>query len=398
MCGYLWRFLTGRPKPPDSTEQTTLSTRIEDLSYQPEPRRWRYEPPPEYRQQPCNDFYFAVEAPPTTTRLKRRPVHQDTRQLSSRVPPQKPSYDVEMWRRRVSASHGEAFSQVGFYDPFPDANAVYGEALVSGSKIIRSFDLASAAPMMAAHERETYSLPQAQVSAASRVIRTKGCTVCLEELETSRFVVRALHTGTMASHEDDTCLSCWKKHVRIAVEGSGADVRCVSSRCRELLTEQEVKRRASPTRYARYLDNLTLATLRSDPQYRECPSATCKNGVIHESGHTFQCQVCGYRYCTECEVPMHEGQTCSQYRSRKQRTVKDRATESWLERHTRACPSCTIHIKKEGGCDHMTCRFFVGREIWVYCEIKLTKTKVVLAGTSFAGHVLLRMLAGMGFG
>ena len=63
------------------------------------------------------------------------------------------------------------------------------------------------------------------------------------------------------------------------------------------------------------------------------------------------CNACGARSCYTHEIPWHEEMTCDAYEEA--RKAAEKATEDYLQRGTKACPKCGVHIEKNGGCDHM---------------------------------------------
>ena len=71
---------------------------------------------------------------------------------------------------------------------------------------------------------------------------------------------------------------------------------------------------------------------------------------------------------------MHDDETCENYqqraakkRKREQeaeealqrqvRTKENKASEKIVKAVSKACPKCTARIMKNGGCDHMTCKW-----------------------------------------
>ena len=95
-----------------------------------------------------------------------------------------------------------------------------------------------------------------------------------------------------------------------------------------------------------------------------CPYADCIAGELHEHGvtqPTITCHACGRESCFGHKVPWHDGQTCEEYDAVNSATHGDaeRATQELLRRSTKRCPNeaCGIHIQKEEGWEHMTCKF-----------------------------------------
>ncbi|CAG8532713.1 1608_t:CDS:2 [Paraglomus occultum] len=64
------------------------------------------------------------------------------------------------------------------------------------------------------------------------------------------------------------------------------------------------------------------------------------------------CNACGAKSCYTHEIPWHDGMTCDAYEEA--RKAAEKATEDYLQRGTKSCPKCGVHIEKNGGCDHMS--------------------------------------------
>lgn len=103
------------------------------------------------------------------------------------------------------------------------------------------------------------------------------------------------------------------------------------------------------------------AFLKDDEQWIACPSATCRSGATMEDGHIFTCQECQYRYCFDCDIQMHEEQSCTEYQEGlKREPEKVREEELSLAKVkavSKPCPNCSTNIDKFTGCDHVTCEY-----------------------------------------
>ena len=101
--------------------------------------------------------------------------------------------------------------------------------------------------------------------------------------------------------------------------------------------------------------------MEEDEEFRTCLSATCKWGCFFSTkadGNIFVCQMCSFRHCVVCEAPMHEDETCDQYRARnKQRNKENRLSRKLVKTISKRCPGCKISIDKYDGCDHVTCMY-----------------------------------------
>lgn len=142
-----------------------------------------------------------------------------------------------------------------------------------------------------------------------------------------------------------------------------------------------------------WLDKAAKACSEGQADYLPCPSATCDFGCFF-SGNIFICRKCDLSWCVSCSVPMHEGETCTDYKDRiengdarrSRQALEDAATQEEVTRKSKPCPGCGIRIQKKNGCDHMTCKSFeieFGPGLW-----QLTGQKAPSARTNSAGSAL----------
>ena len=167
-------------------------------------------------------------------------------------------------------------------------------------------------------------------------------------------------------------------------------VRCVKRRLKSQRSRSSPKKRHMKSRHfmsvlilakfanvLRWLDKAAKACRESDEEFYACPSAECSWGCFmstKEDGNIFTCQVCKYRYCIICEVPMHEGETCQEYQhgvetaeQRKQEQARENAeSEQRVKKISKPCPKCKSPLDKYTGCDHVTCQCaFISNSIYI---------------------------------
>lgn len=119
------------------------------------------------------------------------------------------------------------------------------------------------------------------------------------------------------------------------------------------------------TQNHRYDDLATRRALETQlPNFRWCLGPGCTFGQEHPDLHAKNqpqatCSSCGFVSCAFHNVPWHAGQTCEQYAEQvvENPTEEDRKTEKIIRRLAKRCPGCKRYINKNGGCQHMTCRF-----------------------------------------
>jgi len=89
-----------------------------------------------------------------------------------------------------------------------------------------------------------------------------------------------------------------------------------------------------------------------------CPTADCPFVFINEEKITdFTCPVCKERYCFNCMVKYHDGQTCAEYKINNKFDKNDvKFIDLMKARKFKQCPKCHYWIEKSEGCNSMSCR------------------------------------------
>lgn len=100
------------------------------------------------------------------------------------------------------------------------------------------------------------------------------------------------------------------------------------------------------------------------------------------------CPYCEYKSCLECYRPWdtHDGVNCDE--AKKSEDAKSEATLKKMG--AKPCPNCGINIQKDGGCDHIKCKFFVSYHLEPYVRKMLYANiifQVSTAVTTSAGPV-----------
>ncbi|KAF1918297.1 hypothetical protein BDU57DRAFT_537869 [Ampelomyces quisqualis] len=164
-----------------------------------------------------------------------------------------------------------------------------------------------------------------------------------------------------------TCRACFAQwlssNIDVAARVPKVKCPCSDSDCEADLTWDIARQYAAPETFAIYDHLVTQESLRRDPNFRECLSASCKYGHIQEEhdGNIFKCGACGARHCIRHEVPFHYGESCDEYDVRKRwesipMTEEDKACKAFVEATSMVCPGCKARVHKSSGCNHMTCK------------------------------------------
>ncbi|KAH0342780.1 hypothetical protein KCU81_g5473, partial [Aureobasidium melanogenum] len=181
----------------------------------------------------------------------------------------------------------------------------------------------------------------------------RTCLVCDE----SKLLIRFPTPFQLPPHEHgyDICRECFANHLEVEIYNKMWDqISC--PQCPVVLQREDINILATPETWSKYEHFASRAALSKNPNYRDCFSATCNSGQIHEAGLVFSCQTCGHRHCTVCEVNWHENETCEEYQTRSTAQKQQEAdSEAEIQAISKSCPSCNTRIEKGDGCDHMSC-------------------------------------------
>uniref|UniRef100_A0A146ZPL5 RBR-type E3 ubiquitin transferase n=1 Tax=Fundulus heteroclitus TaxID=8078 RepID=A0A146ZPL5_FUNHE len=200
------------------------------------------------------------------------------------------------------------------------------------------------------------------------------------------------------------CRACLGEFCKAQItEGNVRGVTCPQVGCPATPTPAQVKSLVGEELFYRYDRLLLQSTLDRMPDIAYCPRLSCGSAVILEkSSPAAMCSVCSFAFCVDCKKTYHgtskcyeapkvpeqtsedplavppqteEGMialledytTASKWRRRLLEnrygrqtllhTIEGRVSDRWKAVHTKPCPHCFFPIQKDGGCNHMICRW-----------------------------------------
>ncbi|KAF3041458.1 hypothetical protein E8E11_004650 [Didymella keratinophila] len=181
--------------------------------------------------------------------------------------------------------------------------------------------------------------------------------------------------------EGGTCTECLRSHILAQLETRGAvNINCIQSHATPLPPELRSSEQISLLKSEQWLPYAQqfLPKDLHDVFYQQlfdhfihnttatlwvCPSDCGYGDGILQTSDTpgfphVECPGCHDRFCVNCKVLWHDGQTCQQYRAqhlelRDQDEV--RQLHEMARLGARRCPRCQFIIVKEGGCNHVHC-------------------------------------------
>lgn len=146
----------------------------------------------------------------------------------------------------------------------------------------------------------------------------------------------------------------------------------LSAGCATEIPDEEVQRLCGEETLAQLQ---RFRAMRQDETYRECPSCQARvlGGGPGRRQRTLTCPQCSLVFCFK-HANAHPGQSCWQFEMTQRLTQLKAAVH--MATVSRRCPSCSMKIIKDGGCNHMTCAFCGADFCWL-CGRHLTGESAV---------------------
>lgn len=181
------------------------------------------------------------------------------------------------------------------------------------------------------------------------------CAVCWENPATD---------GLRCGHKH--CAQCWTDHIHsmVCIQGRVV-IPCMARGCEIKMPLSFVEEHPCECATSSY-NGLYRSLVRDFCKRRlivQCASKDCSLWVENSKAESSVLCSCGFRFCFECrirdrEFPDHSPVTCEQQLewSRKENSLQEDASMSFILTSTLECPSCSYRQQKTPGtCVHTTC-------------------------------------------
>ena len=178
----------------------------------------------------------------------------------------------------------------------------------------------------------------------------RQCSVCLESSALSSFWTPT----SKCHHSSDICVDCTRHFIEAELERNGptSQIRCPHLGCGEVLAHGDIQKLLPSHSFGQYDTRAAKRAMESIKGFTWCSNPRCENGQVCD-GTIMVCSECNAETCAECKVPWHTGMTCEEYHTSMQEN--DKASASWIKKHTKPCPGCEAPVQKNRGCPHMQC-------------------------------------------
>lgn len=177
------------------------------------------------------------------------------------------------------------------------------------------------------------------------------CNICSSTVDGAE----ALALG--CGHE--FCLSCWRSWLNAETDKGPASVftKCPGFKCTEIVSQELAITLLQEDKRDKFrvwtLDNLVSGAR----ALTWCPTAGCGLAVEYKAGGAKEIDCsCGSMYCFKCSQEAHRPALCEEVEQWMIKNSRDSENINWIVANTKRCPKCNVHIEKNQGCNHMTCR------------------------------------------
>jgi len=168
------------------------------------------------------------------------------------------------------------------------------------------------------------------------------------------------------------CVDCLRMHYKVKImDGDVLRLPCVEPGCDREIKDEEILKFCDEEMTAKFNKFKEHRLIMLKDNARFCPKPGCKGWMIGSKWRPkCTCPVCGYQMCWKCQKDWHGFNGPLQF----SRCVQhhDAAFLAFTLGHDiQSCPKCKVRVWKNGGCNHMTCRYCKYEFCWL-CRGKYT--------------------------
>ena len=178
------------------------------------------------------------------------------------------------------------------------------------------------------------------------------CGVCFMEAEDELIGLECGH---------GFCVHCWRGFVECEIQNGNACVmaRCMADKCKMVVPRSFVASLVDASALDRYDTFLAGSYVAAKAGVKWCPNP--RGGCDRAASYlgfdtaTVECD-CGFAWCFFCSEELHLPASCEVVENWIKKNSDSAESTEWILANTKPCPKCNVHIQKNQGCMHMTCR------------------------------------------
>jgi ariadne-1 len=156
------------------------------------------------------------------------------------------------------------------------------------------------------------------------------------------------------------CLDCWRSWASAEMDKGPQAIytTCPNHpKCQEIIPDNKFLELLDEPKKKTLQMWLIRNFIEGHTSLKWCPNPKCNHAVYFEAGGQIDIEcVCGHRFCFSCLEEAHSPCPCHLVGKWLEKNRSDKENTEWIMANTKACPKCKVHIEKNQGCNHMTCR------------------------------------------
>ena len=158
-----------------------------------------------------------------------------------------------------------------------------------------------------------------------------SCPICLDDFKTMK------RKSVTLPCEHRFCRKCLAHYAREQSKEIGKQYECPRTNCQQIFDPTGI------------IGQTWIKKQKKFNSYRDklhCPNAKCRGNIISVANE-LQCTQCRTRVCSKCLEAEHNGDCNPETKE---------SVYHILDKYKR-CPNCHVFIEKNGGCNHMHCKY-----------------------------------------
>lgn len=155
------------------------------------------------------------------------------------------------------------------------------------------------------------------------------------------------------------CDVCWANWLNSEADKGPSAIftRCMYPKCPQIVPEAMQMKFLSASKKEKFQQWLMDCLIQGSRSLKWCPYPHCNYAVEYRSGGAKEILCfCGQSFCFKCGNEGHRPASCDVVEQWLLKNSTDSENVNWIIANTKRCPKCNVHIEKNQGCNHMTCR------------------------------------------
>ena len=187
----------------------------------------------------------------------------------------------------------------------------------------------------------------------------KECEVCYEEINKEDKDINKIPCGHLF------CSHCWFNYLKsLITEAKVENIKCMNHECNQNITDGFILNHIQGNKdlIEKYKKFKKRKEIINDKNKKLCPHPNCDSFLEKSNLSKYiKCEN-GHKYCFDCLKKPHGQKSCDY--------EQERQFFNWSKsKKLKRCPRCHMFIKKNEGCNHMTCASCQYQWCWL-CEGK----------------------------